>query len=150
MKVILKQDVKGQGKKGDVININDGYARNFLFPRNLAEEANAANLNSINIKNAATKFHMEKEREQALELAQKIKAVSLNLFIKCGSSGKVFGSITSKEIAENLLSLGIDIDKKKIVLKDPIKQVGSYEIEVKVYPEITAKFILTVVSEEVK
>lgn len=146
MKVILKQDIKGQGKKGDIIKVNDGYARNYLFPKNLAEDANAANLNSINMRKDAEKFHQEEERKKALELAEKISQTALSLVVKCGTSGKVFGSITSKEIAENLNLKGIEIDKKKIVLKEPIKQAGVYTIEIKIYPEITGKLILTVES----
>lgn len=148
MKVILKEDVKGQGKKGDVVNVNDGYARNFLFPKKLAEEANISNLNSVNIKKEAEKFHLAEEKNKALKLAEKINQCAIALTIKCGEGGKVFGSITTKEMAEKLSASGIDIDKKKIVLKEPIKNAGVYAIEVKVYPEVAARFSLTVETEK--
>ena len=149
MKVILKEDVKGQGKKGDVVNVNDGYARNFLFPKHLAEEANTANLNSINIKKDAEKFHHEEELKIALKLKEEISAVVLELYLKAGAGGKVFGSITSKEIAETLSLKGHDVDKKKIVLKEPIKCAGEYNIEIKLCQGISAFLKVIVISESV-
>ncbi len=148
MKVILKQDVKGQGKKGDVINVNDGYGRNYLIARGMAEEATAKALNDVTMKKQAEKFHRDQEVKQMRELAEKLKTVSVNVSVKCGENGKVFGSVTTKEISETLSQMGIDVDKKKIVLDAPIKQAGSYTLDVKLYPEITAKLSVTVSNQK--
>ncbi|MBQ2712958.1 MAG: 50S ribosomal protein L9 [Clostridia bacterium] len=147
MKVILKQDVKGKGKKGDIINVNDGYGRNFLIAKGLAEEANASNLNDALTKRQADEHHRQVEKEQALEMAQKLRTVTVQVAVRCGENGKVFGSVTNKEIAETLQAQGYAIDKKKIVLKAPIKQVGEYELEVRLYPEIVSKLKIAVVPQ---
>lgn len=139
MKVILNQDIKGQGKKGDVVDVSDGYASNFLLPKKLARLADANNLNSVNIKKEADKFRFEQEKAEALKLCEEINKTVIVIPIKCGENGKVFGSITSKEISEYLLKQNLDIDKKKIVLKEPIKNTGKYVLDIKVFPEISAK-----------
>ncbi len=144
MKVILLQDVKGQGKKGDVVDVNDGYARNFLLARKLAQEATAANLNSITIKKQAEAYHKDMEKKAALELKEQLKELTVTVAIKTGENGRVFGSVTTKEIADALAQMGYEIDKKKIVLKEPIKNVGNYEMDVKLYPEITARLSVRV------
>jgi len=144
MKVILNEDIKGQGKKGDIVDVSDGYASNFLLPKKLARLANANNLNSINLQKEADKFRLEQEREKALKLCEEINKAVVTIPIKCGENGKVFGSITAKEISEYLLKQNLNIDKKKIILKEPIKNTGRFTLDVKIFPEITAKLNLAV------
>lgn len=145
MKVILKADVKGLGKKGDIVNASDGYARNFLFPKGVAAEATEGNLRAQEAFKAKEAKKKAEEAENARELAKKISSLSIELSVKTGENGKLFGSITSKDIAEELKKQhGIDIDKKKFVLDEAIKTAGQYSIEVKVYPEITAKLKVTI------
>ncbi|TDT50467.1 50S ribosomal protein L9 [Fonticella tunisiensis] len=140
MKVILKQDVKGLGKKGDVINTSDGYARNFLFPRGLAIEATEGNMKTLELQKASEAKRKAEELQRARELAKQISEYTLNISVKTGENGKLFGSITSKDIADELKKqYKIDIDKKKIVLDEAIKTTGVYNIEVKVYPEVSAR-----------
>lgn len=146
MKVILVQDVKNLGKKGDVVNVADGYARNFLFPRNLAIEASPGNIARLEQEKKAMENKKEKEKREAVELAKKIEKCTVTLKVKTGEQGKLYGSINTKDIAEGLKSqFNIDIDKRKIVLKEPIKSLGSYEVEVKIHPEVDAKFKLRVI-----
>lgn len=147
MKVILKQDVKGQGKKGDIVNVNDGYARNFLLPRGLAVEATATEVNSATLQRQAQEYHKEMQRKEALANKQALDKTSVKLKVKCGENGKIFGSITSSNIADALLNSGITVDKKKIVLKDTIKSAGNYKIDVKLYPDITASITVVVENE---
>lgn len=148
MKVILKQDVKGLGKAEDLVNVNDGYARNFLFPRGLAAEANASNINIMNTKKEAEKSRKDRELAQAKELAARLKDVVVTIRTKSGDNGKLFGSITSKDISDQLKkSYMIDIDKKKMVLPEPIKSIGNFEIEVKLYPEVTGKLAVKIEHE---
>ncbi len=148
MKVILKQDVKGLGKKEDMVNVSDGYARNFLFPRGLAAEASASNINVMNTKKEAEKTKKNRELAQAKELAAKLKETVVVIKSKSGENGKLFGSITSKDISDKLKSdFSLDIDKKKIVLPDPIKALGTTEVEVKLYPEVSAKLTVKTVQE---
>jgi len=145
MKVLLTQDVKGQGKAGQVVNVSDGYAHNFLFPKGLAKEATAENLNAVKMKNNAAAHRIEMEKQEAQALAKKIGALEVEINVKAGENGKLFGSITSKEIADALLSQHkIDLDKKKIVLKDHIKDTGEYTVPVKLYAEVSAKLKVTV------
>lgn len=144
MKVILLQDVKGQGKKGDVVDVNDGYARNFLLARKLAQEATATNLNSITIKKQAEAYHKNMEKKAAMEMKEQLKKLTVTVAIKTGENGRVFGSVTTKEISDALAQMGYEIDKKKIMLKEPIKNVGNYEADVKLYPEISVKLSIRV------
>ena len=147
MKVILKQDVKGLGKKEQMVEASDGYARNFLFPRGLAVEASATNVNIMKTKKEAEANKKEKEIAQAKELAKKIKDITLTLKVKAGDNGKLFGSITSKDIAEAMKTQQkLEIDKKKLVMPDSLKSVGTFEVEVKLYPEISSKFTVKIES----
>ena len=140
MKVILTQDVKSQGKKGDIINVSDGYARNFLFPKKLAIEADAKALNEIKRKNEAQQFRLATERAEAEKLAEKLNGTMIDFAIASGSDTKLYGSVTSKEIAEKLTQkFGVSIDKRKILLDKPIKNYGIYTLDIKLYPDVTAK-----------
>ncbi len=140
MKVILTQDVKSQGKKGDIINVSDGYARNFLFPKKLAIEADAKALNEIKSKNEAQQFRLATERAEAEKLAAKLNGTMIDFAIASGSDTKLYGSVTSKEIAEKLTQkFGVAIDKRKILLDKPIKNYGIYTLDIKLYPDVTAK-----------
>jgi large subunit ribosomal protein L9 len=148
MKVILKQEVKGLGKKEDMVNVSDGYARNFLFPRGLAAEASASNINVMNTKKEAEKSKKDRELAQARELAAKVGQTTVVIKSKAGENGKLFGSITSKDISDKLKAdFNLDIDKKKIVLPDTIKSLGSIEVEVKLYPEVSAKLTVKTIHE---
>ena len=146
MKVVLLKDVKGTGKKGEIKDVADGFAKNFLFKSGLAKIADKTALNENQNQNEAAKFHKQQEILAAKELAKKIESKKITVKIKCGSNGKTFGSITSKEISEELEKLGIILDKKKIDLKEPIKMTGLYHVTAKVYPEISAKFDVEVVA----
>lgn len=144
MKVILLEDVKGQGKKGALVNVSDGYARNFLFPKNLAKEANASAMNELNSKEAAKQFHYEEDKAAAKALAEKIDGSKVKLCAKAGANGKLFGSITSKEIAAELgKQLGVTIDKKKLTVAD-IKNYGEYTATLKLFTDISASFTVVV------
>jgi len=148
MKVILLQDVKAQGKKGDVIDVNDGYARNFLIARGLAEEATSKAIKDINSRKQAEQFHLEQEKQRMREIAEKLKSAPVTVRVKSGETGKIFGSVTSKEIADALAEQGLDVDKKKIVLKEPIKLTGTYTLDVKMFPDITGKITLNVETQK--
>lgn len=140
MKVVLLKDVKGQGKAGQVVEVSDGYAHNFLLPKKLAVEADAKALNEIKNKEAAQKFKIETERAKALETAKKLESTILRIKMASGGDGKLYGSVTSKDIAEKLAAeFGIEIDKRKIELDNPIKAYGSYTIPVKLYNDVTGK-----------
>lgn len=144
MKVILKQDVKSLGKKGELVNASDGYARNFLFPKGLAVEANASAMNDFNNKESAKKFHKAEEIKAAQELANKLEGKTFKLTAKAGSNGKLFGSVTSKDVSKKIKEdLNTDIDKRKIVMQD-IKSFGTVQAEVKVYQGISAKIFVQV------
>jgi len=137
MKVILNEDVKGTGKKGDIVNVSDGYARNYLFPRKLAKEASAANLNAAKIAEKAAKHKKEVERQEAIELGNNLRDKVLTVKGKCGEGTRLFGSITSAEIARAIQdTYGIEVDKKKILLSEQIKELGEYTVQVKVYAEM--------------
>lgn len=145
MKVVLLQDVKGQGKKGELVNVSDGYARNFLFPRKLAMEANAQILNEIKNKNEAEQFKKAEDKKAALALAEKIKDIVVRFKSTGGADGKLYGAVTAKDISDKLASdFGINVDKRKIVISDTIKTVGEYTLDVKLYPEISAKLRVVV------
>jgi len=139
MKVILLQDVKGQGKKGQLIEVSNGYATNFLFPKKLASDATAAALNEMKNREAAIRHKHDVEYAAAVEAKEKFKDVSVKVYAKGGSAGKLFGSVTAKEIAEALREqFSLDIDKRLILLDEPIRQFGIYELKVKLFPEVTA------------
>ena len=140
MKVILLADVKGQGKKNDVIEVSDGYGKNFLIPRKLAKAADAQSLNDVKVKEAARLYRIETERKAAQELAERLKGILVKVPASSGADGRLYGSVTTKDIAEALKSAhGIDIDKRKLVMNDPIKAYGKYEIEAKLYTEVSGK-----------
>lgn len=144
MKVILKQDVKSLGKKGDLVNASDGYARNYLFPRGLAVEANVSAMNDFNNKESAKKFHKAEEIKAAQELADKLDGKTFKLTAKAGTNGKLFGSVTSKDVSKKIKDdMGTDIDKRKIVMQD-IKAFGTVQAEIKVYQGISAKIFVQV------
>jgi large subunit ribosomal protein L9 len=147
MKVILKSDVKGVGKKGEVVNASDGYARNFLFPRNLAVEATEGSMKTLEAQRAKEAQKKAEELAAAKELAKKISGLNLKIEVKMGENGKLFGSITSKDIAERVREqFDLDIDKKKIAMDEAIKVAGEYEVEIKVYPEVAAKLKVSIIS----
>ena len=147
MKVILLQDVKGKGKKGQMLEISDGYARNFLLPKKLAIEATPDAVNTMRMNDKAAAEKAAKERAEALEVSRRLREMTVTVTAKGGGAGKLFGSITSQEIADALKEKsGIAIDKRKIVLSDPIKNVGTYTVQCKLGYEITAP--LTVKIEE--
>jgi large subunit ribosomal protein L9 len=140
MKVILLADVKGQGKKNDVIEVSDGYGKNFLIPRKLAKVADAQSLNDVKVKEAARIYRIETEKKEAKELAEKLKSILVKVPASGGGDGRLYGSVTSKDIVEKLKAdTGIEIDKRKLVMNDQIKAYGKYEVEVKLYTEVTGK-----------
>ena len=147
MKVLLLKDVKGTGKKGEIKEVSDGYANNFLLLQGLAKKANNATISENIIKKQSEDFHKEMEKQNAEQLANKIKNQVITISIKCGDNGKTFGSITTKEIAERLLQKGYNIDKKKIEIKEPIKAIGIYNILVKLHPLVSTNFKLEVIAE---
>ncbi len=148
MKVILLQDIKGVGKKDEIINASDGYARNFLLPKKMAVEADKNNLNKLNVKKENEKQRKQNELENAKEIAEKIKTITLKIKAKSGENGKIFGGITSKEVAENLKEqYNINVDKKKISIQETIKMLGNYFVEIKLHEGITAKLAISIINE---
>lgn len=148
MKVILKADIKGVGKKDEIINVSDGYARNFLFPKKLAVEATEGNVRVLEEQKAKEAEKKREEIKKAQELAKKISELTVNVYVKVGDNGKIFGSVTSKDIADALKNQhNIDIDKKKFDLGEAIKVAGVYTIDVKVYPEVTAKLKVSILQK---
>ena len=148
MKVILTEDVKSLGKKGDLVDVSDGYARNFILSKKKGLEATPANLNSLKLKKANDEKVAQEQLEAAQRFAADLKTKEVKLTIKTGEGGKAFGSITSKEIAAAAEEqLSITLDKKKIVLKDPIKTEGSYSVPIKLHPQVTGE-LKVVVTEE--
>ena len=140
MKVVLLQDVKSQGKKGELINVSDGYARNFLLPRGLAKEADSNVMNELKSKEEARLHKIELEKAAARETAEKLGAAVVKLKSQAGADGKLYGSITAKDIAEELEKKhGITVDKRKIQMDGTIKAFGTYVLDVKLYPEIVGK-----------
>ena len=149
MKVVLLADVKGSGKKGELVNVSDGYARNFLFPKKLAKEANAQALNELKNAEESKAFKIKQETEAAQASADKINGKSVSILAKAGQGGKLFGSVTSKEIAEAIKKqYGVDVDKRKIDTKGDMKAFGTYECEVKLYSGITATVKAVVTEKE--
>lgn len=145
MKVVLLQDVKSQGKKNDIIEVSEGYARNFLFPKKLAVVADAKAVNDIKNKKSSEAHKIEVERENAKKTAQKLSETTVTILADGGQDGRFYGAVTSKDIAEALKNqAGVDVDKRKIVLDAPIKAFGSYKIDVKLYQEITGKVTVSV------
>ena len=148
MKVILKADIKGVGKKDEVINASDGYARNFLFPKNLAVEANKENMSKLKAKQDSAKYQKNQEKEEALRIADKLSKILLKIKVKAGENGKIFGGVSSKEIAQELLKQNkIEVDKKKIDLKETIKTLGVHNIEIKLFEGVVGKLRIDVISD---
>ena len=146
MKVILKSDIKGVGKKDEVINASDGYARNFLFPKNLAVEANTENMNKLKAQKDANQFKKDTEKEEAKKLAEKLKKIMVTIKVKTGENGKIFGGVSAKEIAENLETQhNIKIDKKKIELKETIKVLGTQMVNVKLFDGVVGTIKVNVI-----
>lgn len=149
MKVILLQDVKSQGKKDDVIEVNDGYARNFLFPRKLAIEANKSNVNELENRKAAENYRAAQELKKAQEQGEALKGKTITIYQKTGAGDKLFGSVTAKEIAEAIKSLtNIEVDKKKISLDEPIKSLGEYTAEIKLHTNVHIKINVVIAQKE--
>ena len=148
MKVILKADIKGVGKKDQVINASDGYARNFLFPKKLAVEANNENMSKLKAKQNSAKFQKDQEKEEAIKIAEKLSKISLRIKVKAGENGKIFGGVSSKEIAENLeKEYKIKVDKKKVELKETIKTLGVTTVEIKLFEGVIGKLKVDVISD---
>ena len=146
MKVILQQDVKGQGKKGQMVDVSDGYARNFLLPRKLAVEATAENVNTMKMQDKAKRAREAEERAAALTAAEQLKGCQVKIAAKAGQGGRLFGAITSKEISEELKKqYDLDVNKSKIVMAEPFKAFGSYEVKCKLGYEVTGTIYVLVV-----
>lgn len=145
MKVVLLQDVKSIGKKGELVNVSDGYARNFLLPRKLAKEANSQAMNELKNAEAAREYKIKTETENAQKSANALSGKTLKIYAKPGQGGKIFGSVTAKEIAEEIKrQFGVEVDKRKVVLPMDIKAFGTYNFEVKFYAGITAAMSVAV------
>ena len=148
MKVILLADIKNVGKKDEILNANDGYARNYLFPKKLAVEATPDNLKKLKDKKDSEAHKKELDKQKAKEIAEKINKLELNLKVKAGENGKIFGGVTSKEIAEELKKQNnIDVDKKKVLLSETIKTLGRFSVDIKLYEGIVAKLVINIQAE---
>ena len=146
MKVILKADIKGVGKKDEVINASDGYARNFLFPKNLAVEADKKNMAELKAKENSKKYQKDQDKEKAMQIAEKMSKIILKISVKAGENGKIFGGVSSKEIAQELeKQYKIVVDKKKIDLKDTIKTLGMRTVEIKLFEGVIGKIKIDVI-----
>lgn len=148
MKVILQTDVKGMGKRGEIVNANDGYARNFLFPKKLAIPADKQNMNEWTAKKSSEAHRKELEKQEAIKIKEKLEQEVLTIKTKAGENGKTFGSITSKEISENIeKEFKETIDKKKIVIKNQIKNIGEYTVELRLFEGVVASLKLNIIAE---
>jgi len=148
MKVILKEDVKSLGKMGEVVNVSDGYARNYLIPKGLAVDATTKNIKALEHEKKVIELRAQKLRNQAKAEAERLSSMVLTIRAKAGEEEKLFGSITTMDIADALKAEGIEIDRKKIVLDEPIKRLGEYMVSVRLHPEETAQLKIQVVKEE--
>lgn len=147
MKVIFLQDVKGQGKKGQVKDLSEGYVRNFLLPKGLAKLASEGNLKTLEVQNASEEKRKQKEKEDAQALAKRLEELTVVVKAKSGEGGRLFGAVTSKQIADALAAHGIKIDKRKIELDDPIRTLGVTQVQVKLHPEVKAKMSVQTAEE---
>lgn len=146
MKVILKADIKGVGKKDEIINASDGYARNFLFPKNLAVEANKGNMSNLKAKQDSAKYQKDKEKEAALKTADKLSKILLKIKVKAGENGKIFGGVSSKEISDTLeKEYKIIVDKKKIELKETIKTLGMQTVQIKLFEGVVGNLKIDII-----
>jgi len=148
MKVILLEDVKPHGKKGDIVEISDGYARNFILPKKKGVEATPKNLNDLKLQNKNAAKVAQEKLDDAKELAKEIEAKPITVKVKSGVEGKIFGSVSTKEVAAEVKNqLGLDVDKKKVVLPDEMKSLGTYNATIKLHPEVKAKLVVNVVAK---
>ena len=147
MKVLLLTDVKGTGKKGEIKEVADGYAKNFLLKTGKARLADNSAISENKMKKSATDYHKEMEKQAAKALADRLSSSKVIVEIKCGENGKTFGSVTTKEISDALNKQGYEVDKRKIELKEPLKTIGSYKINIKLHPEISAQIDLEIVAK---
>lgn len=148
MKVILKQDIKGVGKKDQIINASDGYARNYLFPKKLAVEANNENMSLLKAKQNSNEFKKSQEKQEAQKICDKLEKINLKITVKAGANGKIFGGVSSKEIADNLeKQYKIKVDKKKIDLKETIKNLGTFNVSIRLFEGVTGNVKVNVVAE---
>jgi len=148
MKVILKEDVDNLGNIGDIVNVANGYARNFLIPRNLGVEANPRNIKQFEHVKRIVGIKAEKLRKEKMDIADKLKAVKLTVKAKAGEEGKLFGSVTSMDVQQELAGQGFEIDKKKIVIEPPIKRLGEYDVKVKLHSDVVADIKVEVIPAE--
>ncbi|MFR3920057.1 MAG: 50S ribosomal protein L9 [Clostridia bacterium] len=149
MKVILLENIKNVGKKDEVINASDGYARNYLFPKKLAVEANTENMSKLKSRENADKYRKDQERKQAEEIAKKMQGIMLKVKVKAGENGKIFGGVTSKEISDELKKqYQIEVDKKKILLSENIKNLGMFVVDIKLYEGVLGKLKVDVISKD--
>ena len=149
MKVILLQDIKGSGKKGEMISVSDGYARNYLLPRNLAKQASAQAVNELKNAEAAKQHRLEMERKSALDMSKQLKDVTIRVYARAGQKGRLFGSVTAKEVAEAIRKqFGFEVDKRKIQLEQDIKSFGTFEAELKLMTGISASIYIMVTEGE--
>lgn len=148
MKVILLSDIKGVGKKDQIIEASDGYARNFLFPKKLAVEANNTNMSKLKAKQDSNKYRKDMEKQEAEKIAEKLKGIMLKIRVKAGENGKIFGGVTSKEISDGLKKdYNIEIDKKKILLSETIKTLGTVIVEIKLYEGVMGKLKVDIIAQ---
>lgn len=149
MKVILQADVKGSGKRGEIVNVSDGYARNYLFPRNLATEATPAALHAQQTRLDAQEHKKKMEEQAARDLAKKIQKLGVDVKIRAGEGGRIFGSVSNKQVAEAMLAQhGLELDHKKIVIKEPIKELGEHDVQVKLYANVASAIKVRVSAED--
>ena len=147
MQIILLEDVKALGKKGQIVNVNDGYARNFILPKKLGVEANGKNMNDLKLQKANEEKIKKEQLEQAQEFAKQVEAAVVNVTIKSGEGGKTFGSVSTKEIAAAAEKAGLKLDKKKMMLDEPIRSLGTHIIQVKLHKDVTAKLTVKVTEQ---
>ncbi|RKD22893.1 50S ribosomal protein L9 [Ammoniphilus oxalaticus] len=147
MKVILQKDVKGHGKKGELVEVSEGYARNFLLPRGLAVEATSGNLKSFKQRKKSEEKRKEEEKDQAIQLAEDLKELTIRIPAKTGEGGRLFGAVSSKQIADALKKENLKIDRRKLVLDEPIKTLGVTKVPVKLHPDVTGELNVHVVEE---
>lgn len=148
MRVILKTDVESLGKLGDLIKVSDGYARNFLIPKGLAAEASSKNIKSLEHEKKMISQRAEREKKAAEEMLAKYAGLAVTIARRTGEQGKLFGSVTNKDIEKSLTELGFEVNRKNIVLSEPVKTAGEYQVQIKLYPGIVAGIVLKVVEEE--
>ncbi|MCR5527798.1 MAG: 50S ribosomal protein L9 [Saccharofermentans sp.] len=144
MKLILLQDVKNVGKANDVVDVSDGYGRNFLLKNKLAKETSAANMNEVKLKKGAEAEHARRALEEAKATKEKLDDKKFTLKMKCGEGGKLYGAVTDKDIADELKKNGFDISKKQVVIKDPIKNVGTFGVRIKLHPKVSSEIAIEV------